>query len=75
MWFFHYIGLDELAVQTPEIYVELAIALTGYPEVLQGLHENLRKMMQASPVMDVKNYLSDNQNGYEIVYKDWLAKE
>ena len=68
------IGLDELVVPTPEKYVETAMALAASPELLQGLHENLRKMMQSSPVMDAKHYLEDMQAVYEKIYKEWLVK-
>ncbi|SHK70195.1 Predicted O-linked N-acetylglucosamine transferase, SPINDLY family [Selenomonas ruminantium] len=67
-------GLEELTVPTPDKYVETAVALAGSQDLLQGLHENLRKMMQFSPIMDVKNYLGDIQAGYEKIYHEWLVQ-
>lgn len=66
-------GLEELTAATEEEYINKAVSLAGEPVLLQELHDNLRQIMQASPVMDVKKYLTDVQNAYEDIYRIWLT--
>ena len=51
------IGLDELAVDSYDKYIERAVALAGDWELLTTLRKNLRAMMKHSPLMDSTNYV------------------
>lgn len=62
------IGIGELAAATDEEYVEKAVSLAKDRELLQLLHQNLRQMMQQSPVMQAKQYVADVENAYEQVF-------
>jgi len=72
--FLHNIGLGELSAATDEEYVSKAVELAKSPELLQLLHEQLRTMMQASPVMDGSNYLREIETAYEKIYSEWQEK-
>lgn len=68
------VGLEELAVQTPEEYIEKAVALANDWELLNALHNNLRKMMLESPLMDEKIYLRDIEHSYQEIWKNYHIK-
>ena len=57
-------GLGELAVSNVHDYVERAIGLANDVDLLDMLHKNLRKMMNASPIMDGKKYMEELENAY-----------
>ncbi len=65
-------GLEELTAATEDEYIERAVTLANAPDLLSELHNNLREIMQASPVMNVKNYLDEVQSAYEDIYTHWL---
>ena len=50
------VGLEELAVDSFDKYVERAIELAGDWDLLKILRKNLRGMMKRSPLMDSANY-------------------
>lgn len=50
------VGLDELAVDSYDEYIRLAIALAGNRELLTTLRQNLRTMMKNSPLMNTTDY-------------------
>ena len=66
------IGIEELSTTSTEQYVERAVLLANQPDLLQALHENLRGMMQHSPVMDAKAYVREVEQAYEQVWQQWL---
>ena len=66
------IGLEELTARTEAEYIEKAVGLALAPELLTDLHANLRELMRASPVMDVKNYMAEVQAVYKEIYRSWL---
>lgn len=49
-------GLGELATDSPDRYVDLAVNLANDWDTLDVLHKNLRTMMQKSTLMDGKGY-------------------
>lgn len=51
------IGMAELASETTERYMELAVGLASDQELLTTLRSILRPKMLASPLMDVKRYM------------------
>jgi len=53
------VGLGELATDSLDEYVKLAIALAGDWELLQVLRRNLRGMMKKSPLTDSAGYIRD----------------
>lgn len=53
------IGLEELAVNSYDEYINRAVGLANDKELLKILRRNLRGMMKKSPLMDSKNYLRE----------------
>lgn len=53
------IGLDELAVDSYNEYINRAIMLAGDWELLTILRKNLRTMMKKSPLMDSEGYVRE----------------
>ena len=58
------VGLYELAVDSYEEYVKRAVALANDWELLFILRKNLRTMMEKSPLMDAKLYVSEMQDAF-----------
>ncbi|MBQ3443807.1 MAG: hypothetical protein IJG33_11235 [Selenomonadaceae bacterium] len=58
------IGLDELAVNSYQSYVERAISLAGDWELLNILKKNLRTMMKKSPLMDSIGYIREVEQAF-----------
>ena len=69
------VGLGELAVQTEEEYIARAVALAKDPELLTGLHQNLRRIMQVSPLMDGRGYTRAVEAVYEKMWQTWLNQQ
>lgn len=65
------VGLDELSVNNFDDYVKRAVALANDWELLTILRQNLRGMMEKSPLMDSKNYV----RAIEIVFATILDAE
>ncbi len=63
------LGINELAAQSKEEYVNIAVALAQDRELLIALRQNLRSMMKKSPLMDGKAYMRD----LEQLYRDLIA--
>ncbi len=53
------IGIEELAVNSYDEYINLAVALSGDWELLKILRRTLRGMMKKSPLMDSANYIRE----------------
>lgn len=62
-------GVGELAVSTPEAYVECATALAHDRELLDDLHRHLRSMMLSSPLMDTKHYVAEVEQQYIALWQ------
>jgi len=58
------IGLEELAVNSYEDYINRAVALANDWELLKILRKNLRGMMTKSPLMDSENYIREIQAAF-----------
>ena len=65
-------GVGELAVPTPEEYVERAVALANDWELLDILHKNLRTMLKKSPAMDAEGYVREMEMQYEKLLQNAL---
>ena len=58
------VGLEELAVNSYDEYINRAVALAGDWELLKILRKNLRGMMKKSPLMDSENYLREIETAF-----------
>lgn len=67
--FLQNIGLEELAADSPDAYVEVAVSLAKDEALLALLHGNLRQMMQDSPLMDGAQYAKDMERLYEEIWR------
>lgn len=67
------IGLPELAAFSYEEYLEKAAALASDRELVQGLHQELRGMMQRSPLMDSRRYMERVEGLFHSLWKKALA--
>lgn len=56
------IGLEEFVAEDELDYVSKAVALAAQPGLLQGLRNTMRSRMQASPLMDAKQFARDFEN-------------
>lgn len=65
-------GVGELAVPTPEEYVERAVALANDWELLDVLHKNLRTMLKKSSAMDAEGYVREMEMQYEKLLQNAL---
>ena len=64
------VGLEELAVDSYEDYINRAVMLAGDWELLAILRKNLRIMMKKSPLMDAKNYLREIEEAFIKILND-----
>lgn len=71
----HSVGLDELAVDNVESYVQKAVVLANDKELLDILHKNLRKMMKNSSALSPRNYVSEIEQKYRQMIFPELVKE
>ena len=69
--FLENIGLGELAVDTPERYVELAVGLAQDAQTLAALRQILRPKMLQSPLMDGAGYV----RAVEKLFRDLVAEK
>ncbi len=53
----------------PEQYVNTAQLLAGDRELLLLLRQNLRSIMQASPLMNGRAYMKDLEQLYRLIYR------
>ena len=67
------VGLDELAVNSYEDYINRAIGLANDWELLTILRKNLRGMMKKSPLMDSANYIREIQAAFIKIMRDALT--
>ena len=65
------IGLGELAAADGQEYAAKAILLAQDRNLLGVLHKQLRSMLQASPVMDGRQYTHDVEAAYEKIWQQW----
>ena len=70
-----HMGLAELAVTTPALYVERAAALAEDLDTLDALHRALRTMMAQSPIMDQAAYMRALEGAYRSAMNRYLSEE
>jgi predicted O-linked N-acetylglucosamine transferase (SPINDLY family) len=66
------LGLGELAAETPEDYVEKAVAVSEDRELLCAFRKNLRDMMRRSPLMDGEQYRKDLAAAYTEIWRKYI---
>ena len=69
------IGLDGLVTERVADYIDRAVYLAGDLELLDVLHQKLRPMMKASPVMDMGHYMEELEAAYRMIWARWESKE
>ena len=63
------IGLPELIVETPQAYVDLAIALARDPARLADLRQRLAANRLTTTLFDIAGYARHIEAAYETMYK------
>jgi predicted O-linked N-acetylglucosamine transferase (SPINDLY family) len=69
------VGLEELAAQSEEDYLRLAVDLAGNLPRLVDLRATLRARMQASPLMDAPRFARNVEAAYRLMWKRWVEKQ
>jgi len=67
------VGLGELAAQTPEQYVQIAVSLAGDLERLSRLRATLRQRLLASPLCDAPRYAAHLEAAYREMWQAWCG--
>jgi len=65
------LGLQELAAETPDQYVALAVQLAGDLPRLQELRSTLRERMRQSPLMDGARFARNMEHAYREMWRRW----
>lgn len=63
------VGLQEFVAETPEKYVAIAAELAGDVERLASLRQQLRGRLQASPLMNGRQFASDMEAAFRFMWK------
>ncbi len=63
------VGLPELIAETPEQYIEIAVALANDLPRLQHLRATLRERFERSPLRDAKGYACDLEAVYRQMWR------
>src|SRR5262249_51465817 len=69
------LGLEELAAQTPEAFVALAVDLASDLPRLKGLRAGLRERMKRSPLMDATGFTRGIEQAYRALWQKWCAQQ
>lgn len=69
----HAVGLEDLVAQTPQEYVEIAAKLAQDRERLSRLRKELRRDMQASPLMDARGLAKEIETAYRQAWQRWCT--
>ena len=65
------IGLSELAADTPDSYIQRAVALARDQELLTILHQNLRGIMQGDTALEPRHYMKQLEQRYQEIWMDY----
>jgi predicted O-linked N-acetylglucosamine transferase (SPINDLY family) len=66
-----HVGHPELIAETPDDYINIAIALAADRPRLAGLHRNLREHMRCSALMDAARFARDIETAYRTMWQTW----
>ncbi|MDR0673138.1 MAG: tetratricopeptide repeat protein [Zoogloeaceae bacterium] len=69
------VGLDELIAETPEAYVDIAVALSKDRPRLRALRANLRERMQTSPLMDAPRMARSLEEAFRGMWRRWVSAD
>jgi len=67
------LGLPELAGQTTEQFVQIAVNLANDLPRLQQLRSTLRQRMEASPLMDAPRFARNIEAAYRQMWRKWSS--
>ncbi len=65
------LGLESLVANTEEEFIATAARLAGDKEALAEVRKGLRARLQASPLMDAKQFTRDFENGLRTMWRTW----
>ncbi len=68
------LGLRDLAAQSPEQFVRIAVELATDLPRLNELRSNLRRRMQQSPLMDAPKFARGVEAAYRRMWHTWCAR-
>lgn len=63
------VGLNMLTADSEDEYIAKAIVLSENEDILSKLHENLRDMVESSPLMDSVKYVDSVEKVYEDIVR------
>jgi protein O-GlcNAc transferase len=66
-------GLAELVAESPEQYVEIALALARDRERLAGLRAGLRERLRASALLDAAGFARQLEDAYRGMWRAWCT--
>lgn len=67
------VGLGELAADSPDQYVRIAVELAQDRTRLAELRSTLRQRMQSSPLMDAPRFARSVEDAYRTMWRTWCA--
>ena len=67
------LGLHELIAQTPDQYVNIAVACARDRPRLAALRRSLRQQMTASPLLDAKQYAGAVEDAFRKMWQSWCS--
>lgn len=65
------ISLANLVADSPDRYVQIAVALAQDSSRLQELRSTLRQRMQLSPLMDAQGFARNVEAAYRAMWRTW----
>ena len=68
------LGLQELAAESAERFVEFAAQLAGDLPQLQALRGSLRQRMQRSPLMNANRFARDMEQAFREMWQRWCRQ-
>ena len=68
-------GLGDLSANTGEEYVRRAVMLARDKELLAALRQNLRGIIEKSPLMDGKNYMESLEQGCQMAWEQFVSSQ
>ncbi|WP_051598412.1 tetratricopeptide repeat protein [Selenomonas ruminantium] len=61
------LGLEELVAESVNDYIDIAVKLASDTNLLELLRKNMRRIMQASPLMDSEAYMGSLERMYQNI--------
>jgi len=69
------VGLESLVAQSEDEFVEIATRLAKDPAALAAVRTGLRGKLQASPLMNQRQFAADFGNALRTMWRDWCATQ